>query len=184
MNDPNGFSFFKGWYHIFYQYYPYAAQWGPMHWGHARSRDLVHWETLPTALEPDENENGCFSGSAVVYDDKLWLIYTGHHTPNAVDPEDFYQDQRVAWSEDGINFTKYGANPVFRTPAGNTKHFRDPKVWQDGDTFMWDHRAGEFNGLRIGADFVPVRNTRLLLHYTFGKLGIFDPGTGLSYRQT
>lgn len=135
MNDPNGFSFFKGWYHIFYQYYPYAAEWGPMHWGHARSRDLVHWETLPTALAPDENENGCFSGSAVIYDDKLWLIYTGHHTPNAVDPEDFYQDQRVAWSEDGIHFTKYGANPVLRTPADNTKHFRDPKVWQEGDTF-------------------------------------------------
>lgn len=135
MNDPNGFSFFKGWYHIFYQYYPYAAEWGPMHWGHARSRDLVHWETLPIALAPDENENGCFSGSAVVYEDKLWLVYTGHHTPNAVDPEDFYQDQRVAWSEDGIHFTKYGANPVLKTPAGNTKHFRDPKVWQDGDRF-------------------------------------------------
>ena len=69
----NGFSFFKGWYHIFYQYYPYEAQWGPMHWGHARSRDLIHWETLPVALEPDANENGCFSGSAVVYDDKAGL---------------------------------------------------------------------------------------------------------------
>ena len=137
MNDPNGFSFFKGWYHIFYQYYPYKAEWGPMHWGHARSRDLIHWETLPTALAPDSEENGCFSGSAVVYDDKLWLIYTGHHTPNARDPEDFYQDQRVAWSEDGIHFTKYGANPVLQTPQDNTKHFRDPKVWQqDGKFYM------------------------------------------------
>ena len=147
MNDPNGFSFFKGWYHIFYQYYPYAAEWGPMHWGHARSRDLVHWETLPVALAPDENENGCFSGSAVVYDDKLWLIYTGHHTPNAVDPEDFYQDQRVAWSEDGIHFTKYGANPVLRTPAGNTKHFRDPKVWQEGDMFYMVLGSQDVDGL-------------------------------------
>ena len=147
MNDPNGFSFFKGWYHIFYQYYPYAAEWGPMHWGHARSRDLVHWETLPTALTPDENENGCFSGSAVVYDDKLWLIYTGHHTPNAVDPEDFYQDQRVAWSEDGIHFTKYGANPVLKTPTDNTKHFRDPKVWQEGDTFFMVLGSQDLDGL-------------------------------------
>lgn len=137
MNDPNGFSFFHGWYHIFYQYYPYAAEWGPMHWGHARSRDLIHWETLPVALAPDTEENGCFSGSAIVYDDKLWLVYTGHHTPDARDPENFYQDQRVAWSEDGISFTKYGANPVLKTPEDNTKHFRDPKVWKaDGKFYM------------------------------------------------
>lgn len=135
MNDPNGFSYFRGWYHIFYQYYPYAAEWGPMHWAHARSRDMLHWETMPIALEPDEREDGCFSGSAVVYDDKLWLIYTGHHTPNETDPEDFYQDQNVAWSEDGIYFTKYEGNPVLCTPADNTKHYRDPKVWQEGNIF-------------------------------------------------
>ena len=135
MNDPNGFSWFKGYYHMFYQYYPYAAEWGPMHWGHARSKDLVHWETLPVALAPDEHEDGCFSGSAVVYDDKLWLIYTGHHLTNPDDSEEFYQDQNIAWSEDGIHFTKYEGNPVLRAPADNTKHFRDPKVWQEGDTF-------------------------------------------------
>ena len=135
MNDPNGFSYFQGWYHIFYQYYPYAAEWGPMHWAHARSRDMLHWETLPVALEPDEKEDGCFSGSAVAYAGKLWLIYTGHHTPNEKDPEDFYQDQNVAWSEDGVHFTKYEGNPVLRTPTDNTKHYRDPKVWQEGDNF-------------------------------------------------
>ncbi|MBR2214375.1 MAG: glycoside hydrolase family 32 protein [Selenomonadaceae bacterium] len=135
MNDPNGFSWFKGYYHIFYQYYPYAAEWGPMHWGHARSQDLVHWETLPVALAPDEHEDGCFSGSAVVYDDKLWLIYTGHHLTNPADSEQFYQDQNIAWSEDGIHFTKYEKNPVLSTPAGNTKHFRDPKVWQEPEGF-------------------------------------------------
>ena len=135
MNDPNGFSWFKGYYHMFYQYYPYAAEWGPMHWGHARSKDLVHWETLPVALAPDEHEDGCFSGSAVVYDGKLWLIYTGHHLTNPADSEEFYQDQNIAWSEDGIAFHKYEGNPVLRAPQGNTKHFRDPKVWQEGDTF-------------------------------------------------
>ena len=135
MNDPNGFSWFKGYYHMFYQYYPYAAEWGPMHWGHARSKDLVHWETLPVALAPDEHEDGCFSGSAVVYDGKLWLIYTGHHLTNPADSEEFYQDQNIAWSEDGITFHKYEGNPVLRAPKGNTKHFRDPKVWQEGDTF-------------------------------------------------
>ena len=112
MNDPNGFSWFKGYYHMFYQYYPYAAEWGPMHWGHARSKDLVHWETLPVALTPDEAEDGCFSGSAVVYEDKLWLIYTGHHLTDPADSEAFYQDQNLAWSEDGVHFVKYEGNPA------------------------------------------------------------------------
>ena len=134
INDPNGFSYFKGYYHIFYQYYPYGSDWGPMHWGHARSKDLVHWETLPIDLEPTI-EDGCFSGSAVEYDGKLWLIYTGHHYTDPNDQEQFYEDQNLAYSTDGIHFTKYEGNPVLTTPSGNTKHFRDPKVWQDGDTF-------------------------------------------------
>ena len=53
MNDPNGFSWYKGQYHMFYQYYPYESKWGPMHWGHAVSKDLLHWEYLPAALAPD-----------------------------------------------------------------------------------------------------------------------------------
>lgn len=134
INDPNGFSYFKGYYHIFYQYYPYGPDWGPMHWGHARSKDLVHWETLPIALAPDE-EDGCFSGSAVVYDNKLWLIYTGHHYYDKNDEENFYEDQRLAYSEDGIHFKKYEGNPVLTTPTDNTKHFRDPKVWKYDDKF-------------------------------------------------
>lgn len=134
INDPNGFSYFKGYYHMFYQYYPYASEWGPMHWGHARSKDMVHWETLPVALFPDEKDDGCFSGSAVVYDDKLWLIYTGHHY---IDKEKdlFYEDQNLAYSSDGIHFEKYEGNPVLKTPDDNTKHFRDPKVWQENDSF-------------------------------------------------
>lgn len=147
MNDPNGFSYFKGFYHMFYQYYPYAAEWGPMHWGHARSKDLIHWETLPTALTPGDMESGCFSGSAVVYDDKLWLIYTGHHYIELNDSEAFYQNQNLAYSEDGINFTKYEGNPVLRAPKDNTKHFRDPKVWQDGDNFYMVLGSQEIDGL-------------------------------------
>ncbi len=80
INDPNGLVWFDGWYHAFYQHHPYSNQWGPMHWGHARSKDLVQWEHLPVALAPEgpEDKDGCFSGSAVVDGDTLALIYTGH----------------------------------------------------------------------------------------------------------
>ncbi|EAC9468344.1 glycoside hydrolase family 32 protein, partial [Listeria monocytogenes] len=79
INDPNGFIYYKGHYHLFYQYYPYDSRWGPMHWGHARSSDLVHWEDLPVALAPDQpyDSGGCFSGSAIERDGKLYLFYTG-----------------------------------------------------------------------------------------------------------
>lgn len=133
MNDPNGFVYFKGYYHIFYQYYPYDSQWGPMHWGHARSKNLIDWERLPAALVPGdkEDEDGCFSGSAIVKDDKLYLIYTGHHYYVKNDPDNFWQNQNLAFSEDGINFTKYENNPIIANPPkDNTIHFRDPKVWE------------------------------------------------------
>jgi len=134
INDPNGFVYFKGYYHIFYQYYPYAAEWGPMHWGHARSKDLIHWETLPIALTPGskEDRDGCFSGTAIVKDGILYLLYTGHHYYGSEDnPDCFWQNQNLAYSKDGIKFTKYKNNPVIaEPPADNTHHFRDPKVWE------------------------------------------------------
>ena len=80
MNDPNGFSYYNGQYHMFYQYYPYETKWGPMHWGHAVSSDLLHWEYLPAALAPDDacDRDGCFSGSAVALPDgRHLLMYTG-----------------------------------------------------------------------------------------------------------
>ena len=76
MNDPNGFTYYNGQYHMFYQYYPYKSQWGPMHWGHAVSRDLLHWEYLPAALAPDRyyDQDGCFSGSALPLPDGRLLL--------------------------------------------------------------------------------------------------------------
>lgn len=138
INDPNGFCYYKGYYHIFYQYHPYSADWGPMHWGHARSKDLVHWETLPIALSPDskEDEDGCFSGSAIVKDDILYLIYTGHHYYEDNNPDHFWQNQNLAYSTDGINFTKYKKNPIIHSaPNDSTHHFRDPKVWEENGQF-------------------------------------------------
>ncbi len=67
MNDPNGFSVYKGEYHLFYQYNPYGTKWDLMHWGHVKSRDFIRWERLPAALAPDMpyDQDGCFSGSAI-----------------------------------------------------------------------------------------------------------------------
>lgn len=140
INDPNGFCYFKGFYHIFYQYHPYSSHWGPMHWGHARSKDLIHWETLPIALTPgdQEDKDGCFSGSAIVKDDILYLIYTGNNYYKEDEHDDYWQNQNLAYSEDGLHFTKYKNNPVIKTPPmDNTREFRDPKVWEyDGHYFM------------------------------------------------
>lgn len=132
MNDPNGLAWFDGYYHAFYQHHPHSPVWGPMYWGHARSRDLVHWENLPIVLAPEGNEDkdGCFSGSAVINDDKLTLIYTGHRYLGAQAEENLYQVQCMATSTDGIHFQREGM--IIDTPAG-VHHFRDPKVWREND---------------------------------------------------
>lgn len=142
INDPNGFSVYKGEYHLFYQYYPYATEWGPMHWGHIKTKDFIRWERLPAALAPDTeaDRNGCFSGSAIeLPDGRQLLMYTGVYKirrDDAVIEE--YQHQCLAVG-DGINYEKYEGNPVLDAadlPAGANKFdFRDPKIWKDGDCF-------------------------------------------------
>lgn len=133
INDPNGFIYFRGEYHLFYQFNPYESVWGPMHWGHAKSKDLVNWEHLPVALAPDKayDKDGCFSGSAIVKDDVLWLMYTGH-----IVNEDgtVSQVQNMAFSTDGIHFEKIEQNPV-ATADGLPEEviandFRDPKIFE------------------------------------------------------
>ncbi|MBQ0078853.1 MAG: glycoside hydrolase family 32 protein [Eubacterium sp.] len=137
INDPNGLIYYKGKYHFFYQYYPYAGFWDCMHWGHAISDDMLHWEYLPLALAPsewydDHMKGGCFSGSAIVHDDMLFLMYTG----TANNGNGFEQTQCIAYSQDGINFTKYEGNPVLTAPEGiPTDFFRDPYVWKHNDTY-------------------------------------------------
>lgn len=132
LNDPNGLIYYNGLYHAFYQYYPYSAQWGDMHWGHAASPDMVHWTHYPPALWPTAgtaDKDGCFSGSAVIDGDTLCLIYTGHSWTgekgkNGLRP--FREVQCLATSSDGFNFTKQG---VVLTPPEGIDHFRDPKLW-------------------------------------------------------
>ena len=137
MNDPNGFCYYKGQYHLFYQYHPFSRQWGPMHWGHAVSDDLLHWTYMPCALAPDTaaDAGGCFSGSAVeTPDGRLMLFYTGVQPAGTFRRETQAQCAAVG---DGTDFEKSLLNPVVRhahLPAGYSEFdFRDPKVWRDGD---------------------------------------------------
>ena len=141
MNDPNGFSWYKGQYHMFYQYYPYESKWGPMHWGHAVSRDLLRWEYLPAALAPDEfyDMGGCFSGSAIeLPDGRQLLMYTGvtEESRHCGSRRDSLQTQCVAVG-DGVDYEKYKHNPVLDEkdlPEGGSKvDFRDPKIWRRKD---------------------------------------------------
>ncbi len=140
MNDPNGFCYYKGQYHLFYQYYPYESKWGPMHWGHAVSSDLLRWEYLPCALAPDEayDRDGCFSGSAAILPDgRHLLMYTGvlkEHQGRDIYRE--VQTQCIAVG-DGIDYEKYEQNPVLDErdiPEGSSRYdFRDPKIWKKAD---------------------------------------------------
>lgn len=135
LNDPNGFSIYKGEYHLFYQYHPYDINWGPMHWGHVKSRDLIQWERLPAVMAPDEayDAQGVFSGSAVqLPDGRHLLMYTGVQGEDQT-PE-CRQTQCIAVG-DGVNYTKYEHNPVItdvQLPDGCSRmDFRDPKIWLD-----------------------------------------------------
>lgn len=136
MNDPNGCIYFQGKYHLFYQHNPYAAVWGAMHWGHATSEDLIHWEHHPIALAPsesydDHSEGGVFSGSTVEHNGEMIAFYTA--TTNYGDG--FVQAQCMAKSSDGgIHFQKYADNPIIEEqPAGISSDFRDPRVFRHKD---------------------------------------------------
>ena len=139
MNDPNGMVYVDGVYHFFYQKYPYDTSWGPMHWGHATSRDLIHWEHQPIALYPDEL-GFIFSGSAV-YDTQnsseygtnenppIIAIYTSHH-------KDGLEQQSIAYSNDkGRHFEKSYLNPVIKNPG--ISDFRDPKAFWNPVRRCW-----------------------------------------------
>ena len=137
MNDPNGMIYYNGVYHLFFQYYPGASVWGPMHWGHATSTDLIHWKQLPIALYPD-NLGYIFSGSVVLDKNNtsgfgvngkppLVAIFTQHDTAGEHAHTNTFQNQSIAYSNDaGKTWTKYKGNPVLKNPG--ISDFRDPKV--------------------------------------------------------
>lgn len=142
INDPNGLIQYRGNYHAFFQHYPFAPHWGQMHWGHAVSKDLIHWEELPIALYPDQSyedskSGGCFSGSAVEKDGELYLFYTSVS-------DELGQTQSVVRSKDGMTFEKYTGNPVIgHFPEEGSADFRDPKVTKIGDVYYMVVASGK-----------------------------------------
>lgn len=168
INDPNGFCFFKGKYHLFYQYDPNHTVPETIGWGHACSKDLIKWEHLPIAIYPenDYEQEGVWSGSAVEKDKKLYLIYTGNKNHN----NDQHQSICVAISTDGINFEKYHKNPVIELSKqslfGSYVDFRDPYVIKRKNDYL----------LLVGTKLnekarVLAYSTKDLINYSY--LGVF-----------
>ncbi|NLK87851.1 MAG: glycoside hydrolase family 32 protein [Clostridiaceae bacterium] len=168
-NDPNGLVYFEGEYHLFYQYNPDDINWGPMHWGHAVSKDMIHWQNLPIALEPDELGT-IFSGSVVV-DEKdtsgffggsagLVAIFTHHGE---------YEQQSIAYSTDkGRTWVKYEGNPVITNEKTKAyKDFRDPKVFWYAPGNTWIMILG-------GGIFRIYKSDNLREYELVSTLGVFE----------
>ncbi len=177
LNDPNGFSYYNGKYHLFYQYHPYSSLWGPMHWGHAVSDDMISWEYLPAALAPDMeyDRSGCFSGSAITLPDgRQLLMYTGcGNTEN--DPLGrgrWVQTQCLAVSsaaEDGsTEYFKFEGNPVLdrsdMPEDTDICEFRDPYIWQAPDgTYRMLAANGVLGGIDENGEYRTGKGTQLTL---------------------
>ncbi|KAL3619393.1 hypothetical protein CASFOL_036963 [Castilleja foliolosa] len=179
MNDPNGPIFYKGWYHFFYQYNPYAAVWGNIVWGHAVSKDLINWRHLPIAMVPDNwyDINGVWTGSATILQDgQLVMLYTGSTNESA-------QVQNLAFPADPsdpllVEWVKYSGNPVLVPPPGiEPQDFRDPTTAWLTPQGKWRFTIGSkvnTTGMSLVFDTVDFKTFELLdgvLHAV--------PGTGM-----
>ncbi|WP_247233449.1 glycoside hydrolase family 32 protein [Telluribacter sp. SYSU D00476] len=178
MNDPNGMVYHDEEYHLFYQHHPESTVWGPMHWGHAVSRDMVHWEHLPIALYPD-SLGTIFSGSAVVDANNtsglgtrdnppMVAIYTYHNAAMEKTGRNDYQTQGLAYSLDkGRTWKKYERNPVLKNPG--IKDFRDPKV-------AWNEKANKWIMTLAVLDHIEFYSSDNLKDWT--KLSEFGKNAG------
>lgn len=179
MNDPDGPLFHMGWYHLFYQYNPDSAVWGNISWGHAVSRDMIHWLYLPIAMEPDTwyDINGVWTGSATLLPDgKIIMLYTG-------DTNDYVQVQNLAYPTNLsdpllLDWVKYTGNPILLPPPGiGPKNFRDPTTAWIGPDRKWRIAIGSKKG-KMGlslvyktTDFIEFEPNDHYLHAV--------PGTGM-----
>lgn len=175
MNDPNGLVYSNGKYHLFYQYYPDSTVWGPMHWGHAVSKDLLKWEHKPIALFPDKH-GLIFSGSAVIDKENtsgfgtkekpaMVAIFTYHDMEGEQSGKNDFQTQGIAYSlDDGDSWTKYEGNPVIGNDG--IKDFRDPKV-------IWNDKEQTWSMLLVAGDHLQIWNSPNLKEWKkvseFGK---------------
>ncbi|WP_224485210.1 glycoside hydrolase family 32 protein [Robertkochia aurantiaca] len=169
MNDPNGLVYHDGVYHLFYQYYPEDIVWGPMHWGHAVSKDLLHWEHKPVSLYPDEL-GYIFSGSAVYDKDNtsglgtadnppLVAVFTYHDPEKEKTGSNDHQTQGIAYSVDGgESWEKYEGNPVIGNEG--IRDFRDPKVFWHDETEKWIM-------LLVAGDRLMIYNSDDLISWNF-----------------
>lgn len=169
-NDPNGLVYIQGKYHLFYQHYPEDIVWGPMHWGHAVSEDLLHWEHKEIALYPDEL-GYIFSGSCIYDEENVSGLGTKEQPPliaffTSHRPENGQEQQSIAYSLDFEHFVKYEGNPVILNRE--KKDFRDPKVFPNLI------KGGFSMVLAAGADIEFYHSDNLL---QWKKTGVFTPGT-------
>lgn len=175
LNDPNGFIFHQGKYHLFHGIYPFSGKHKDRCWVHYTSRDLVHWTVQPLALCASDwfDSHGVYSGHAVSLQDKLLIIYTGN--VRIGEQRDRVSTQCLATSEDGIHFSKHGPL-VDQLPPGVTQHFRDPKIFRHQDHWL----------MLLGAQEQTPDGTlrgRLALYrsedlYDWTYLGLFGDGLG------
>ncbi len=175
MNDPNGLCYFKGYWHIFYQFNPADTAWGNPYWGHAASRDLIHWEDYPIALAPheelsfmDDNRGGAYSGTAKVINNRLYLFFTRH-----------IGDNKRTWcselpwlfmSDDGFTFT-HEINLINHIDNELDHNFRDPKVIDSNDGWLMLH-GGRTKEKQQPA--IPAYFSKNLLDWTYNGLFFVD----------
>ena len=182
MNDPNGPMFYKGWYHLFFQYNPDAAVWGNITWGHAVSSDLVHWRTLHTALKPSEwyDIQGCWSGSAAFLPDGSPILFYAGWTNAST------QVQAIAVPKDKSDpllreWEKYSGNPIATTPPGlNSSQFRDPTTPWKGADGQWKLLVGSVDGPNQLTGTALLYTSKDLFHWSYtGKSLESIAGTGM-----
>lgn len=152
MNDPNGPVYWKGKYHMFFQYNPHDAIWGDMHWNHAVSDDMIHWIHMPVAMAPTPggpDQDGVFSGTAFVQDGKLGMMYTGVKKSGlkeaTIKDSSLRETQCIAMANDDdlSSFTKLPQPVIAAPPSGlQVNGFRDPSPWQQGDWWYTPLAAG------------------------------------------
>jgi beta-fructofuranosidase len=180
MNDPNGPVYFRGLYHMFFQYNPNAAVWGDMHWAHAVSPDMLHWKHLPVALAPTPqgpDADGCFSGSAILHHNTPTILYTGVKSVSPAEAtlgdgtHNFLETQCLATSSDPeLRTWRKQPRPVLLPPSDSKlAGFRDPCLWQEKNLWYMgigsgQHRAGGQVLLYRSADLLHWESLHPLAH--------------------